>query len=458
MPGKTLKIDNASFILTLDGQRRIIKEGSIVIEGQKITQVGKAKDLTKAQADRVIDARNMLVTPGFFNGHMHISYAHAVRGIFPDDVKDRLLAVFHLQSVMTEEEEYYTSLLAIVELLKNGTTCFLDPGSTKFPDACMQAYEDSGCRIILGEGLTDIKEARALPVYPTEVAISRTEATIKKYDGRLNGRVRAWAMPFSAFNCTPELLKASKKLADEYGVGMTLHHTSNPKTRQTYLEKYGKLPTEYLEEIGILGPNMLLAHALGLDDREVDCIARTGTGVVMCPSTSLKSGAGTRENGKMPEFLSKGVHVVLGSDSVNSSNHLDIVRSMYLAVCMYKDARRDTSLIFADQALEMGTILGAKAFGLGDELGSIEVGKKADLILFDTKRPEWASLINPITNLVYSADGRSIHTVIVDGRIVVEGYKQSFVDEGPLMEKVQEIGESLLAREGVSYPQRWPIV
>lgn len=458
MPGKTLKIDNARFILTLDGQRRIIKEGSIVIEGQKITQVGKAKDLTKAQADRVIDARNMLVTPGFFNGHMHISYAHAVRGIFPDDVKDRLLTVFHLQSVMTEEEEYYTSLLAIVELLKNGTTCFLDPGSTKFPDACMQAYEDSGCRIILGEGLTDIKEARALPVYPTEVAISRTEATIKKYDGRLNGRVRAWAMPFSAFNCTPELLKASKKLADEYGVGMTLHHTSNPKTRQTYLEKHGKLPTEYLEEIGILGPNMLLAHALGLDDREVDCIARTGTGVVMCPSTSLKSGAGTRENGKMPEFLSKGVHVVLGSDSVNSSNHLDIVRSMYLAVCMYKDARRDTSLIFADQALEMGTILGAKAFGLGDELGSIEVGKKADLILFDTKRPEWTSLINPVTNLVYSADGRSIHTVIVDGRIVVEGYKQSFVDEGPLMEKVQEIGESILAREGVSYPQRWPIV
>ena len=125
---------------------------------------------------------------------------------------------------------------------------------------------------------------------------------------------------------------------------------------------------------------------------------------------------------------------------------------------MHKDARQDTSLIFADQALEMGTLMGAKAFGLGDELGSIEVGKKADLILFDTRRPEWASLINPVNNLVYSADGRSIHTVIVDGRIVVEAYKQSFVDEGPLMEKVQEIGESLLAREGISYPQRWPIV
>ncbi len=115
MPGKTLKIDNASFILTLDGQRRIIKEGSIVIEGQKITQVGKAKDLTKAQADRVIDARNMLVTPGFFNGHMHISYAHAVRGIFPDNLASPLNHVFKLQMAMTEEEEHATTLLGLVD-------------------------------------------------------------------------------------------------------------------------------------------------------------------------------------------------------------------------------------------------------------------------------------------------------------------------------------------------------
>ena len=157
-------------------------------------------------------------------------------------------------------------------------------------------------------------------------------------------------------------------------------------------------------------------------------------------------------------MLEKGINVALGSDSANSSNHLDIIRSMNLAACMYKDARQNTSLISPGQAVEMGTLMGARAFGLGHELGSIEVGKKADLVLFDSKRPEWQSLIDPLNNLVYSADGRSVHTVIVDGRIVLESYQQSFVDEGPLMEKVQEIGESLLAREGISYPQSWPIV
>src|SRR5438876_10753054 len=129
----TLKIDNARFVVTVDAERRIIQGGSILLDGSRITRVGKAAELADASADRVIDARHRVVTPGFFNGHMHISYAHAVRGIFPDDLGSPLVHVFNLQAAMTEEEEYYTSLLAIVELVKNGTVCFVDPGSTKFP-------------------------------------------------------------------------------------------------------------------------------------------------------------------------------------------------------------------------------------------------------------------------------------------------------------------------------------
>jgi cytosine/adenosine deaminase-related metal-dependent hydrolase len=458
MANPTLKIDHARFILTLDPKRRIIRDGSIVIEGQRITQVGKAADLDAVAADQVIDARAMVVTPGFFNGHMHISYAHAVRGIFQDDIADRLSVVFHLQSLMTEEEEYYTTLLGIIELLKNGNTCFVDPGTIKFPDACMQAYEDSGCRIILGEGLTDIPESRKLPLYSTAEAISRTEQWLKKYDQRLNGRIRAWAMPFSALNCTPDLLKALKRLADEHRTGMTFHHTLNPKIQRSFKDKYGQLATEFLETIGVLGPNVLLAHVMGLEDAEIDCLVRTGTNVVMCPSNAIKQAKGIKENGRMPEMLQKGINVSLGSDSVNSSNHLDLVRSMFLAACLYKDARQDTKMIPAEQALEMGTIMGARAFGLAQELGSVEVGKKADLVLFDTQRPEWQALFNPVNNLIYSADGRSIHTVIIDGRVVVESYQQRFADEPALMRKVQEIGESLLVRAGVTVPQRWPVI
>src|SRR5206468_9954050 len=158
-----------------------------------IVQVGKAAALQHVTADRVIDAREMVVTPGFCNNHMHISYAHATRGIFPDNLDPMvyLSNVFTLQGAMTEEDEYYTSLLGITELLKYGTTCFVDPGSTKHIDACMAAYEQSGIRITTGTHVTDRPNPLNLPVYETAEAIDRMEQTIARFDGKLDGRVRA---------------------------------------------------------------------------------------------------------------------------------------------------------------------------------------------------------------------------------------------------------------------------
>jgi cytosine/adenosine deaminase-related metal-dependent hydrolase len=390
---------------------------------------------------------------------MHISYGHAVRGIFPDDAGSPLNHVFKLQMAMTEEEEYNTSLLGILELLKNGTVCFVDPGSTKFPDACLQAYEDSGIRVILGECVTDREAPFPLPRYAAAEAIDRTAAFIKKWHGRLNGRLRAWAMPFSADTCSPELLRPLKRLADEHRTSLTLHHNSGAKARQDYQTRHGLRPTEYLESIGLTGPNVVLAHVLGIDDAEIDCMARTGTSAAMCPVTAAKGGRGIHEHGRLPELVAKGVKVALGCDSPNNSNHLDIIRALNMAAIQYKDARQDMRQIPAETALELATLTGAQALGVGDEIGSLEPGKKADLVLFDTERPEWQALFNPINNLVYNADGRSVHTVIVDGRVVVDAYHQSFVDESRLYAKVQEIGERLLARTGVSFPRsRWPIV
>ncbi len=454
-----LKIDHLRFILTLDAQRQVIEEGAILIDGGRIAQVGKAADLAAVPADQVIDGRRFVATPGFFNGHMHISYAHAVRGNYPDDLENRLKYVFDLQAVMTEEEEYWTTLLGLVELLKNGTTSFLDPGSTKYVDACLQAYEDAGIRVIMGEGVTDRDAPVRLPRYPTDQAASRAAAFVERYDGRFNGRLRAWAMPFSADACSPELLQALKRVADERGVGLTLHHTLGPEVQRRYQAEHGMRPTEYLHSLGLLGPNVLLAHCLGLTEPEIDLLAQTGTSAVICPVTAAKEGRGIQQVGVLPDLLARGVPVTLGADSANSSNHLDPVRAMNMAAVQYKDARQDTHLIPAETALELATLTGARAFGLGDELGSIEVGKKADLVLFDTRRPEWQALFNPINNLVYSADGRSVHTVIVDGRVVVDAYRQSFVDEARLYETVQEIGERLQARTGITFPRgRWPIV
>ncbi len=459
MPATTLKIEGARYLITVDPARRIIADGSILIEGQRIVRVGKSRDLAELTAERVIDAGEMVVTPGFVNGHVHLSYAHAARGIFPDDLGPAYLpAVFTLQSAMTEEEEYLTSLLAITELLKYGATCFIDPGSTKGLEACMQAYEESGCRIIVGWQVTDQPNPYSLPVYRTEEAARLMEQVIRRFDHGLNGRVRAWAMPFSPAFATDALLQAAKSLADQYGTGMTLHYNNSSRYVAECLQRHGVRPTQYLDYLGVLDRNLCLAHGLGIDQSEVNAIARSGASVVMCPTAAVKGGTGVAHEGMLPELVGSGVTVGLGTDAGNNSNLLETMRSMYLAAVLYKDARQDVGMIPAETALELATLGGARALGLGEETGSIEEGKKADLVLFDTRRPEWRALFNPVNNLVYNADGRSVHTVIVDGQVRVENYQPLFVDEWKLAQKVQALGENLLARVGISYPGRWPIV
>src|SRR5262245_36842599 len=384
MPSPSLKIDNARYVLTVDPGRRIIAGGSILIENGRISRVGKATELAGLSADRVIDARQFVVTPGFVNGHMHISYGHVVRGIFPDDVGSPLPHVFKLQMAMTEEEEHASTLLGLVELLKNGTVCFVDPGSTKFPDACLQAYADAGIRVILGECVTDREAPFPLPRYGSAEALDRTAKFLDRWHGRLDGRVRAWAMPFSPETCGAELLRALKRLADERGTSLTLHHNSGAKSRAEYQARHGLTPTTYLESLGVVGPNVVLAHVLGIDDAEVDCMARTGTAAAMCPVTAAKAARGVHEHGRLPELVARGVKVALGCDSPNNSNHLDTVRAMNMAAIQYKDAHQDMRQIPAETALELATLTGAQALGVGDAIGSAEPGKNDHLVLFGT--------------------------------------------------------------------------
>jgi 5-methylthioadenosine/S-adenosylhomocysteine deaminase len=442
----SLKIENARYIVTVDAARRVIEDGTVIVAGQRISHMGKAEELRGVPAERVVNAHGGVITPAFVNGHMHISYAHAVRGQFPDDFvgRERLREVFRLQSAMNEEEEYWTSLLAVIELVKSGTVSFVDPGSTKFVDACLQVYADAGCRVVTGFSLIDRPSDLALPCYSTEEALRLTAAFITRFDGRLDGRLRAWAMPFSSDTCSPELLAGAKQLADSNGTGITIHHS-------------GGL-TQHLQDIGALGPNVLLAHATGIDDTEVSLIARSGASVVICPSTGLKEGSGLGKR-KLPELLAAGVSVALGADSANSSNYLDAVRMMNAAALGFKDGRLDARMVPAEQALEMATLMGARALGMDAEVGSLEKGKKADLVLFDGRRAEWSALLDPVNNLVYAADGRSVRMVVADGRVVVDEGRVVFADEAAVADRVQEIGERLLARTKTKVNHgRWPVV
>ncbi|HIM18130.1 MAG TPA: amidohydrolase [Dehalococcoidia bacterium] len=457
MPQVT-KIENAAFIITVDADRRIVKNGSLLIEDDRITQVAKSDDLRDTPSDQIIDATDMVITPGFLNGHMHISYAHATRGIFPDDLGAAYFPyLFSLQSIMTPEEEYYTSLLALTELLKYGTTTLVDPGSTKHLDACIEAYRESGCRIIVGQQVTDKPNPWNLPVYTTDEALKLTADTIGRWDGELSGRVSAWAMPFAREYCSDELLTGLKRIVDEHSTGLTIHHSQTvPATEGS--PELNVSSTQNLSDLGVLGPNVTLAHALGISVADVEIIAASGARVIMCPTAAIKGGSGMTNSALLPELLEAGVPVGLGTDAGNNSNLVESMRAMYLAAVLYKDGRRDVSQIPAETAVELATLRCAQALGLDGDVGSLEEGKKADLVMFDTRRAEWRTLFNPINNLVYNADGRSVHTVMVDGRVVVENHDPTFVDEWELIQKVQTIGENLLERSGVSFPSRWPIV
>lgn len=451
--GGTLKIEGASFAITVDPDRRVIADATVVVHGKRIAHIGKTTDLRQVAADRTIDASGCVLTPAFVNGHMHISYAHAVRGVFPDDMpgRERLRQVFRLQSAMNEQDEYWTSLLAVIELVRSGTVTFVDPGSTQHLDACLQVYADAGCRVATGMCVTDQPSDLTLPRYPTHEALERTDAFVRAHQGRLDGRLHAWAMPFSTDTCSPELLAGARRIADEHGVRMSLHHAGGAPIG-------GRRPTEFLADAGALGSHVLLAHVNGIDDVEVEIITRSGASVVICPSTSLKEGSGLGQR-KLPELLARGVAVALGADSANSSNYLDGVRMLNAAAVGFKDGRRDVGVVPAEQAVEMATLIGARALGLEEEIGSIEVGKRADLVLFDTRRAEWRALLDPVNNLVYSADGRSVRTVVADGRVVVDDGRVVFADEALVTERVQELGEKLLARTRTRvYRGRWPIV
>ena len=456
MKNDRILIQDAAFVVTMDSQRRIIRDGSILLEGQRISAVGKSDEISKINVDRVINGQDMVVTPGFVNGHCHISYAHATRGVFPDDLGSEYLAnVFRLQSSMSAEEEHWTSLLAITELLSYGTTTIMDPGSTKHVGACMGAYEQSGVRIITGTQITDRVNPYRMPIYTSSEALNATENFINQFNGALEGRVTAWVMPFSAEYVSGGLLTDLKRLADHFNTGATLHVNN---TERVGFKDDTKPPLVALQDQNFSGRNVVLAHCVGINKEEIAALAATGTCVVTCPTNVVKNGGGYGKNFPLADLLEAGVTVGLGTDAGNNSNVLETNRSMYLAAVLAKDGSGDVSKVPAETALELATIEGAKALGLDSEIGSIEVGKKADLVLYDTMRPEWQTLFNPVNSLVYNADGRSVHTVVVDGRVVVDNYRPTFVDTEELIRKVQRIGKDMMSRNGVIFAPRWPVI
>jgi 5-methylthioadenosine/S-adenosylhomocysteine deaminase len=475
-----LLIRNADSILTLDAHRRILEGHSVLIDGAVIKDIGPAAEMDRKHlaASRslgsVLEARGRLVLPGYVNTHVH-TFEHLSRGLIPDDLATFAWAATYARpfyAALTEEEAYVGARLACLEMLRNGTTCFVDVNilvSLAHFDAVAQAVRESGMRAVLGLGVFDqmpkamadamgpaLRERVLFPSAAT--ALREVDALLARWTESADGRIRAWASVYGLFPyCSDELFAGLRAVAERHDVGMAFHMASSIEEAQAVEARVGAWPITHLERLGVLGPNLMLTHCTAITDREVALLAQRGTKVAYCPGAALRLAKGTTRIGKIPEMLAAGVTVSLGADGVSSSGTFDHARLMGLVAGLFKDARMDPTLVPAETALEMATSNGARAVLWDDALGSVEVGKKADLTLYDLDGPEWVPRHDVVRNLVYCADGRSVRTVLVDGAIVYDDGRATGIDTGKALAEAGAAGERIARRVGLDPRRRWPI-
>jgi cytosine/adenosine deaminase-related metal-dependent hydrolase len=462
MPERVDTLIEGALVVTMDGERRVVTDGAVAIRGTDIAAVGKTADLRDAyEAAATVDGRRFVVTPGLVNTHIHITGEPLTRGFVPDDTpfeENVFQWLVPLYSVHTEEEERLSAQLAAAEMLKSGTTAFLEAGTVRFVDAVVAGLVEIGIRGRIGKWVWDLPPEPEVYRQSTDEAVANLDATLKAHRHVAGGRIQAWSMIVGHTTCSDTLWRAAREAADRYQTGLNFHMSPAALDPDGFLAQFGQRPFEHLEELGVLGPDVVAVHCVHVDDDEVGRLARHGCSVAHCPTTALKVSYGVTQIGKMPEMVQAGVNVTIGTDGNNASNYSDLMRATYLVAGLFKDARRDPTMFPAEQAYEMATLGGARAILADHEIGSIEPGKKADLVLHDRDRPEWTPLLNVANQLVWAADGRGVHTVFVDGHKVVDGYRLTTVDEHDLYRRAQAAGESIVARTGLPDRSKWKVV
>ncbi|HZU07894.1 MAG TPA: amidohydrolase [Chloroflexota bacterium] len=449
-------------VITLNPMRTILTNASIAVQAGRIVAVGKTAELDARYRGReTLDATDKIVMPGLIDAHLHTN--EGPRGFVPDDIpampwiREWIRPIF---AALDPDDEYLLSLLVLCEALKTGTTMFCEGGTIKYPESIAAAVQETGIRANIGRWTWDaVTEPRQFYRTP-EQALHAYEDLIREFHGAADGRISVWVHLAGAGAVSDTLLVGAKQLADRHGIGISMHQSLTEEEVALFVARHGRRPMEHFEALGVLDRNTRFIHMVALSDHEVDLIKRYDVKVVHCVMTAMKLGYGATAIGKFPEMIERGVTVALGCDGANCSNTFDMFRAMFCVAGVHKDSRRDVRCIAAETALEMATINGAKSLLMDHMIGSLEVGKCADIVLCDRKQLQWLPIANVINNLVYSADGRSVDTVIVDGRIVVRNGRVVTVDEEALYDRVSRVDWVALMRERAGLPLRcrWPVV
>jgi 5-methylthioadenosine/S-adenosylhomocysteine deaminase len=440
---KTDLLISGGIVVTMDGSRALYDDGAVAVKGDTIVAVGPRGEVeAKYSASQTIDAKGTLILPGLINGHTHVPMT-LFRGLHDDvTLNDWLYKYIFPAEAKNVNEEFvrWGTRLAAAEQIRGGVTTFAD--MYYFEDAVAEETKAAGMRGVLGETFIDFP---APDNKSNAEMLAYTERFLKKWEG--DPLIHAAAAPHSMYTCSQKTLQDASALARKYHAPILIHVAEMKKERDDSEKQHGMSPVQYLNSIGVLGPDVVAAHCIFVDDADSKTLARQQVGCVHNPSSNMMLASGVSP---VAEMRSAGVAVGLGTDGpAGSNNDLDLMEEMDLTAKLAKITRMDPLAMNAKAVVEMATIDGARALHLEKEIGSLEAGKKADLILVSLDEPNAVPMFDIYAQLAYALKGSDVETVVIGGKIVMRDRKLLTLNEAEVMAKAREYRKTIAASLGL---------
>ncbi|KZE63850.1 N-ethylammeline chlorohydrolase [Fictibacillus phosphorivorans] len=425
-------IQNIQYMTVTDDGKWMVEEGDILIKDNKIDSIGNVECDEKVEK---LDGKGMLALPGLVNGHQHTPMS--LLRCYSDDVtlmtwlNKKMLP---LEMKMNDEDRYYGALLSMAEMIKSGTTSYADMYIGI--DTIGEAAVESGIRAVIARGLIAMDS-------DYEGRLKEAGDVVDRWHGKGNGRITTMIAPHSPYMCPPDFLKAAVRLSTEKNVPLHIHLAETKDEEKMIQERYGLRPVEYLRQAGVFDRHVLLAHGVHFSDEDYETLKNVQGGIIHNPVSNAKLGCGISD---VKRLMETGVKVGLGTDGPASASSLDLFLEMKAASWFQKLKYEEAAVLSAHDVLTMATQNGADILGIGSEVGSLTVGKKADILLMDMNKLHLTPSHEPANLLVYSATGQDVDTVIIDGKIVMRGRELKTIDEEKVMANAKERTKELLQR------------
>ena len=444
-------------VLTMNSDREIFADGAVIIENTHIIDVGRFDELVRSHPEALVSgSASDLVIPGYVNGHQHLTGDRLIQSSIPDDLAPGeaiFTWVVPVHAEHTGDDDQLSATLTLAESLANGITSTFEAGTVAHPDRVAAAAESVGARLTVGTWGWDVEDG---PFAGTvDEVMRRQRGALDLVTGPL---VSSWVSLVGHDLMSNELVVAAAELARDRSVGLTFHMSPHEGDPESYLSRTGKRPFVHLADLGVLGPNVAVGHGVHLDDEELAILVDTETAVVSCPWAYLRLGQGVSREFRHLDLWKRGGRLALGCDAENAGDMVDGIRTAALFAGLAKDVPVDPTGFGAHDALELLTIRGAQALGGDDIVGSIEVGKQADLVVHDRSRVEWIpNSPDPALQLIWGSDGRSVRDVYVAGEMVVRDGELTTIDIPSLVDEAVAAGRALRARSGTPDAVHWPM-